>query len=93
MFLIYLLNKEDFDFTPELQKKSIENHQKSALYDISDVMIDNVPIQESANNFLDEMEKFFAEFPETLDIIAHERNKLNSERICEKIKSRSEVYV
>ncbi|MDE6426870.1 MAG: glutathione synthase [Ruminococcus sp.] len=93
LFLIYLLNKEDFDFTPELQKKAIENHQKSALYDISDVMIDNVPIKESANNFLDEMEKFFAEYSETHDIIAYERRKLNVERICEKIKSGSEMYV
>lgn len=93
LFLIYLLNKDDFDFTPELQKKAIENHQKSALYDISDVMIDNVPIKKSANNFIDEMEKFFAEFSETHDIIAYERRKLNGERICEKIKSGSEIYV
>ncbi|MDE6835299.1 MAG: glutathione synthase [Ruminococcus sp.] len=93
LFLIYLLNKEDFDFTTELQEKAIENHKLSALYDISDVMIEDVPIQESADNFLDKMEKFFIEFPEPLDIIAYERHKLNSMRICEKIKSGSELYV
>ena len=93
LFLIYLLNKKDFDFTPELQEKAIENHKLSALYDVSEVMIDNIPIKESADNFLDGMAKFFTEFPEALDIIAYERNKLNGTRICEKIKSGSEVYV
>ncbi|MDE6036277.1 MAG: glutathione synthase [Ruminococcus sp.] len=93
LFLIYLLNREDFDFTPELQEKAIENHQSSALYDISDVMIDGVSIKESANNFIEEMENFFIEFPGTHDVIEYERRKLNGVRICEKIKSGSELYV
>lgn len=93
LFLIYLLHLENFDFTPELQAKAIENHQSAALYDISDVMINNVPMKEAANHFLDEMEKFFAESSETHDIIAYERMKLNGGRICEKIKAGSEIYV
>ncbi|MDE5770836.1 MAG: glutathione synthase [Oscillospiraceae bacterium] len=93
LFLIYLLNKEDFDFTPELQKNAITNHQKSALYDISDVMIDEIPIKKAASDILDKMEKFFVDTPETLDIITYQRNKLNRQRICEKIKERTELYV
>lgn len=93
LFLIYLLHSEDFDFTPQLQAEAIENHQSSALYDVSDVMIDGTPIMEVANEFLDKMEDFFSDFQETKNIIIYERNKLNSQRICEKIKAGSEVYV
>lgn len=93
LFLIYLLNQEDFDFTPELQEKAISNHKSAALYNISEVMIENVPIKKAANDFLDKMEAFFSDTPETHNIIAYQRNKLNGERICEKIKVGSEAYV
>lgn len=93
LLLIYLLHLEDFDFTPQLQAKAIENHQSAALYDISDVMIDGIPITESANLFLDKMEDFFSDTPESRKVIAYQRNKLNGQRICEKIKAGSEVYV
>ena len=93
LFLIYLLHLEDFDFTSELQAKAIEHHQSAALYDISNVMINDIPITETANNFLDKMEDFFSDTPETQNVIAYQRNKLNNQRICEKIKARSEVYV
>lgn len=93
LFLIYLLNQEDFDFTPELQEKAIANHKSAALYNISEVMIENVPIKKAANDFLDKMEVFFSDTPETHNIIAYQRNKLNGERICEKIKAGSEAYV
>ncbi len=59
LFLIYLLNQEDFDFTPYLQEQSIRNHQNAALYDISDVSIDGVYITEAANSLLDKIEKYF----------------------------------
>ncbi|MCM1221109.1 MAG: hypothetical protein NC548_42170, partial [Lachnospiraceae bacterium] len=84
---------EDFDFTPQLQADAIKNHQSSALYDVSDVMIYGTPIMKVANEFLNKMEDFFSDFQETKNIIAYERNKLNGQRICEKIKARSEVYV
>lgn len=93
LFLIYLLNQEDFDFTPELQERAIANHKSAALYNISEVMIENVPIKKAANDFLDKMEVFFSDTPETYNIIAYQRNKLNGERICEKIKAGSEAYV
>ncbi len=93
LFLIYLLHMDDFDFTPELQEKAIKDHQSAALYDISDVTIDNIPIEEAANNFLDKMGKFFLEDPNANEIITYERRKLNSGRICEKIMAGSELYV
>lgn len=93
LFLIYLLNQEDFDFYPELQTKAIANHKSAALYDISEVMIENVPIKKAAHDFLDKMEAFFSDTSEMHNIIAYQRNKLNCERICEKIKAGSEVYV
>ncbi|MDE6088849.1 MAG: glutathione synthase, partial [Oscillospiraceae bacterium] len=93
LFLIYLLNQEDFDFTPELQAKAIQNHQSAALYDISDVMIDEIPIKKAASDILDKMEKFFMDTPEILDIITYQWNKLNRQRICEKIKEGTELYV
>lgn len=93
LFLIYLLHLEDFDFTSKLQAESIKNHQLSALYDISDVIINDVPIIEKANNFFDKMYVFFSDTPEAQDIIKYQRNKLDNQRICEKIKARSEVYV
>lgn len=93
LFLVYLLHLEDFDFTPELQAKAISDHQAAAMYDLSGVMIDDLPIKKAADDFLDKMDEFFADLPETHDIIEYERRKLNGERICEKIKARSEVYV
>lgn len=93
LFLIYLLHLEDFDFTPELQEEAIKNHQIAALYDISDVLIDNVPIIKLANKFLDKMENFFLSTPKVHNTIEYERQKLNGKRICEKVKTRSEVYV
>ena len=93
LFLIYLLNQEDFDFTPELQTKAIENHQSAALYDVSEVMIGNVSMKKAANDFLDKMEAFFSDISEIHNVITYQRNKLNGERICEKIKAWSEVYV
>lgn len=93
LFLVYLLNQEDFDFTPELQAKAIANHKLAALYDISEVMIENVPIKKAANDFLDKMEAFFSDTSEIHNVIAYQQNKLNGKRICEKVKSESEAYV
>ena len=93
LFLIYLLNLEDFNFTPDLQKQAIENHQNAAFYDISNIKINHISILDSANNFLDAMQGFFKYIPETQKIINYQRNKLNSQRLCEKIKAGSEIYV
>ena len=93
LFLIYLLNLEDFNFTPELQKQAIENHQKSASYDISNIKINQIPVLKSANDFLDAMQVFFKDAPETQEMIAYQRDKLINQRLCEKIKARSEIHV
>lgn len=93
LFLIYLLSLEDFEFTPELQKQAIENHQKSAFYDISDIKINNIPVLKLANDFLDNMQLFFTDAPETQEIITYQRNKLIYQRLCEKVKAGSEIYV
>ena len=93
LFLIFLLNQEDFDFTPEMQANAIQHHQSAALYDLSEVMIDNKPIKNAANDILNQMEKFFSSDLKAKTMITYQRNKLTHSRICEIIKERSEVNV
>ena len=95
LFLIYLLHRSDFDFTPEMQEQAILNHQSAALYELDEIRIGDKNIKSAANQFFDDMEDFFSDDPEVETVIEYERSKLSGNRICETIRKMagSDVYV
>lgn len=85
-FLIYLLLFPDFEFTPELQETAIKNHQSAALYDLSEITINNYPAKEAALGLLDDMCKCFNDFEQVLKIINIQKKKIiENERYCVKV--------
>ncbi len=90
LLIMYLSQQEDFDFTAQLQEKAVLDHRKAALYDLSAVTIDGLPILERAKQILDGMRSFFAEDSFAAEIIGYEESKLRS-RPCERIRA-EEIY-
>ncbi len=82
--LIYLSHLDDFDFTEALQKQAISNHKAAAIYDLAKIKTDNLPAYDCALNILESMSIFFKSFPDILDVIEYQKNKLtNHNRYCE----------
>ena len=61
LFIMYLSEKEDFDYTSELQKQAVQDHKSAALLDLSGVEIDGMPIRNRAKEIIHEMKEMFAE--------------------------------
>lgn len=83
LFLIWLSTLPDFEYTPNMQIDSIENHKKAALYNIDNIYIGSKKIAESTKDILNEMYDFYKEYPDALKILDYELNKLNGRRPCE----------
>ena len=81
-FLLYLAALPDFDFTPELQRVSHENHLASATYDITSVDIvlpeRTESLQTAGLRLLDEMADFFRDIdvPEAIPVLEAARQRL-----------------
>ena len=102
-FLLYLAALPDFEFTPELQKISFENHIASAAYDPTAVEIvmpqRTETLQQAGLRLLDEMTAFYREIdvPQALSAIekARERvedpEKLYSHRVYREIAEKGYV--
>ena len=90
LLIMYLSKKEDFDYTPDLQQKAIENHKKAALYDLDDVTVDGTPILKKAAEIIDDMSTFFEGNKAAQDILLYERQKLEN-RLCKRIKA-EDIY-
>ncbi len=102
-FLLYLTTKPDFDFTPEWQRISHENHIASAAYDPASVEIvlpeRTETLQDAALRLLDEMEEFYREMdvPQALSVISEARCRvedpelLYSHRIYREIEKKGYV--
>ncbi len=87
--LIYLAFLPDFDFTPALQEMALKNHKAAALYDISDIKIDNINAYDAALGILEDMSIYFKAYPDVLNIIELQKNKLTSDgRYCEIIRNK-----
>ncbi|MCC8111442.1 MAG: glutathione synthase [Ruminococcus sp.] len=88
--LEYLLTKETFDFTPEMQVAAIRSHQAAAGFDLEKIEIDGIPAKQAANRIFDDMAHYFVANEKALATIAYERKKLEGERPCERVKRRLE---
>lgn len=85
--LVYLAHCDDFDFTPLLQEQALLNHKVAALYDLSKTKTDNLSVYDCALNVLEDMSIFFKDFPDILNVIKYQKNKLISgNRYCEIIR-------
>ncbi|MBQ8922095.1 MAG: glutathione synthase [Oscillospiraceae bacterium] len=84
LLMLYLSSLPAFDFTPEMQRQAVQDHQNAALYDPEGVQISGVPILERAEQILTEMRSFFAENPAACEILDYEQAKLQN-RLCTRI--------
>ncbi|MBQ6633448.1 MAG: glutathione synthase [Ruminococcus sp.] len=84
LLIMYLSAQPDFEYTSDLQKRAVINHKNAALYDLSDVKIDNENIIDRAQSKLCEMADFFCKDDEAAKIIEFEIQKLTN-RLCEQI--------
>lgn len=74
IMIIYLLSQTDREFTAQQQIKAISDHKNAALIcPAPELMIRGAEL-------LDEMEKYFSAYPDAVDIIQYEHEKLNTIR-------------
>ena len=59
LLLMYLSAQPEFEYTPDMQREAVKNHRKAALYDLTGIRIDGVPIIRKAKALLDEIKAFF----------------------------------
>lgn len=84
LLLMYLSSLPEFDYTPEMQRQAVRNHQNAALYDLDGVMIDGVPILTRAEQIITEMLGFFDDSEAAQTVLRAELQKLSA-RICTQI--------
>lgn len=85
-FLIFLAEFSDFEFTPKLQEKAIENFKNAAKYDISEIKIDGCSAYDKALEILDDMADYFGDYEDVLQTIDCQRDKiLKNTRYCLKV--------
>lgn len=85
-FLIYLLSLPDFDFTSEMQKTAVENHQAAAMYDIDSMQINGYDAALAAVGMLEDMVVFFADYTDATRNIAFQKEKItHNKRYCVQI--------
>ncbi|WP_084262092.1 glutathione synthase [Ruminococcus sp. NK3A76] len=85
LLLMYLSAQPEFEYTPDMQREAVKNHRKAALYDLTGIRIDGVPIIRKAKALLDEIKAFFEGDENAAAIIEYEKNKLKN-RTAKKIK-------
>lgn len=90
LLIMYLSCQSDFEFTEELQIMAAENHKRAALYDLTDVTIDGVPILKKAAAVLDDMAVFFKDNSEAEALIEYQKTKLEN-RTAKQIK-KEDIY-
>ena len=62
-----------------MQIQAVENHKKSAEYDLSEVKISDKPIFEVANEIIEDMKLHFFDDSEAQEIFQFQQNKLKNE--------------
>ncbi|MGN0107766.1 MAG: glutathione synthase [Hominilimicola sp.] len=88
-FLIYLLSLPDFDFTPELQKTAVKNHQAAARYDLSEIRINGYRGSDAALGMLDDMLIYFRGIPKAAENIEWQKTKIReNKRYCVEVYKR-----
>lgn len=85
-FLIYLLSLPDFDFSPELQRTAVKNHQASSRYDLSEIKINGYNAEDAALGMLDDMAVYFSGIPKVIQNIEHQKTKIKeNKRYCTEV--------
>lgn len=79
LLLVYFSSLPDFDFSDEMQIQAVDNHKKSAEYDLSEVRIFDKPIFEMANEIIEDMKLYFSDDSEAQEIFQYQKNKLKNE--------------
>ena len=72
LLILYLLSQPDFNFTPELQEKTVRDHKNAALLE------PDTKLLERGTEIIEEMEKHFSDNEKALEVIAFEKNKITS---------------
>lgn len=79
-FMLYLLSRDDFDFTPEMQRAATEKHKSAALYEV------DKSITDEAIEILDDMAEYFKGFDFVTENIAFQKSKLtDNKRYCVRV--------
>lgn len=85
-FLLYLMNFPDFEFTEELQRAAVTNHQNAAMYDLSEIKINGYNAIDAAVGLLDDMSEYFKRYGNVLENIELQKKKLtDNARYCIKL--------
>ncbi len=71
LLMLYLLSLPDFDFTPELQERAVQDHKHAALLEPDAALLVR------AEHVLTEMEQYYADDADALAVIAHAHDRLN----------------
>ena len=79
LLILYLLSQPDFDFTPELQEKAVNEHKNAALLE------PDAKLLERGDDILENMTVHFSDNEHALEIISFERQKLNGRKVCNSI--------
>ena len=74
LFIYYLLELPNFDFTEELQQEALQDYKNAALFDISEGML------HEADKLLSKIKEYYNESEEALMIIDKQIIKLHSDR-------------
>ena len=90
LLMIYLSALPDFDYDRDMQISAIKNHQNAALYDLSGVEIDGVPIITRAREIINDMIDFFAGNERAESVLDEQKRKLKH-RLCERV-SKLDIY-
>lgn len=84
LLLMYLSTLPAFDYTPELQRQAVRNHQNAARFDINGVEIDGMPILQRAEQVIRGMLTFFEGCTEAEAVLHRALHRLSA-RICTQI--------
>lgn len=90
LLMIYLSALPDFEYDKDMQINAIKNHQNAALYDLSGVEIDGVPIITRAREIINDMIDFFAGNDRAKSLLDEQKRKLKH-RLCERV-SKLDIY-
>ncbi|MGN1133276.1 MAG: glutathione synthase [Oscillospiraceae bacterium] len=74
--LLYFVSLPDFDFTDDLQEQAVVNHKNSAKFDLDSIYIGNISAVDAADKLFDDMSIYFFRYPEVLENISWQRQKL-----------------
>ena len=90
LLIMYLSTLPDFNYSSDRQIKAIKNHQNAALYDLTGIEIDGIPILTKAQEIIDILADFFEGDDKAQRVL--KKNKLKLEdRLCKRIKA-EDIY-